>query len=96
MLIQRVEYGKMTHLAGRAKRRDKMAEQPEDLKKLVAVATDLGLSAELRTKAINLIGNVGTHDALLALLELAANEKLTRGERERALKQARGIVKTGR
>ena len=72
-----------------------MAEQPEDLKKLVAVATDLGLSAELRTKAVKLIGNIGTHDALLALLDLAANEKLTKGERERALKHAREIVKAG-
>lgn len=72
-----------------------MAEQPEDLKKLVAVATDLGLSSELRTKAVKLIGNIGTHDALLALLDLAANEKLTKGERERALKHAREIVKAG-
>ncbi len=73
-----------------------MAEQPDELKKLVAVATDLGLSAELRTKAITLIGNIGTHDALLALLALVANEQLTKGERERALKQAREIIKAGR
>ena len=73
-----------------------MAEQPDDLKKLVAVATDLGLSAEIRIKAIKLIGNIGTHGALLALLDLAANEKLTKRERERALKHARGIVKAGR
>ena len=73
-----------------------MAEQPDDLKKLVAVATDLGLSAELRTKAIKLIGNIGTHDALLALLSLAANERLTKKERELALKHATEIVKTGR
>ncbi len=73
-----------------------MAEQPDDLKKLVAVATDLGLSAELRTKAIKLIGNIGTHDALLALLSLAANEQLTKKERELALKHAMEIVKTGR
>ena len=72
-----------------------MAEQPEDLKKLVAVATDLGLFAELRTKAIKLIGNIGTHDALLALLTLAANEQLTKKERELALNHARGIVKSG-
>ena len=73
-----------------------MAEQPDDLKKLVAVATDLGLSAELRTKAIKLIGNISTHDALLALLSLAANEQLTKKERELALKHAMEIVKTGR
>ncbi len=73
-----------------------MAEQPDDLKKLVAVATDLGLSAELRIKAIKLIGNISTHDALLALLGLAAHEQLTKKERELALKHAREIIKSGR
>ncbi|MFC1940083.1 hypothetical protein ACFLXO_05310 [Chloroflexota bacterium] len=73
-----------------------MVEQPEDLKKLVAVATDLGLSSRLRTQAVDLIGNIGTHDALLALLDLAANEQLTRGEREFSLKHAMKIVKSGR
>ncbi len=72
-----------------------MAEQSDDLKKLVAVANDLGLFAELRTKAIKLIGNVSTHEALLALLNLVANEQLTKGERELALKRARKIVKSG-
>ncbi|MBI3040696.1 MAG: hypothetical protein HYY80_03470 [Chloroflexi bacterium] len=71
-----------------------MAEQPDDLKKLVAVANDLGLSAELRTKATKLIGNISTHEALLALLSLAANEQLTKKERELALKHARDIIKT--
>ena len=70
-----------------------MAEQTDELKKLVAVSTDFGLSSELRTKAVKLIGSVGTHDALLALLGLAANEKLTKREREFALKQARDIIK---
>ncbi len=73
-----------------------MAEQPDDLKKLVAVATDLGLSAELRAKAIKLIGNVNSHDALLSLLDLAANERLTKGERELAIKHARDIIKSER
>ena len=72
-----------------------MAEQPDELKKLVAVATDLELSSELRTKATKLIGDIGNHQALLALLALAANEKLTKGERELALKHAREIVKSG-
>ncbi len=73
-----------------------MPDQPNELRKLAAVATDLGLSSELRTKAVELIGNIGTHEALLALLELVANEKLTRGEKELALKQAREIIKSGR
>lgn len=59
-------------------------------------AVDLGLSAEMRTKAIELLGNIGTHEALLVLLELAANDKLFREERELALKQAREIIKAGR
>ena len=70
-----------------------MAEQPDDLKKLVTLTSDLGYPVDIRTKAIKSMGNIGSHDALLALLALAANEHLTRGERELALKQARGIVK---
>lgn len=73
-----------------------MSEQPDELKKLAAIAVDLGLSAEMRTKAIELLGNIGTHEALLALLDLAANDKLFREERERALKQAREIIRAGR
>ncbi len=73
----------------------KMAEQSDDLKKLVAVATDLGLPTKVRADTIKFMGNIGNHDALLALLALAANEQLTKGERELALKQARGIVKAG-
>ena len=71
-----------------------MTEQLNESKKLVAIATDLKLSAGLRTTAIESLGNIGTHDALLALLELAANEKLLKGERELALKQARGIIRS--
>ena len=72
-----------------------MAEQADDLKKLVTVATDLGLAAELRTGAVKLIGNIGTHEALLALLNLVANDQLTRKERELALKHAREIIRSG-
>jgi len=73
-----------------------MTEQLDELKRLTAVATDLVLSSKLRAKAIELIGDINTHEALLALLGLAANEQLTKGERELALKQAREIVKAGR
>ena len=73
-----------------------MSEQPDELKKLTAIATDLELSAELRVKAIEQLGKVGTHSALLVLLDLAANEGLIRGERELAIKQARDIIKAGR
>jgi hypothetical protein len=74
-----------------------MPEQiTNELKKLSAIATDLELSGELRADAVKSIGSVGTHEALLALLELVANEKLNPDERDRALKQAREIIKLAR
>ena len=53
----------------------------------------MDLSSGLRSNAIKNMGNIGTHDALLALLELAANEKLNSGERKLALKQAERVIK---
>ncbi len=73
-----------------------MSELPNQLEKLNAIATDLELSADLRIKAIELLGRIGTHEALLALLELAGNERLIGKERDLALKQAREIIKSGR
>jgi HEAT repeat protein len=64
-----------------------------EIRKLAAIATDMDLSGSLRSNAIKSIGNIGTHDALLALLELAANEKLNANERKLALKQAEKIIK---
>lgn len=72
-----------------------MAQQPEELQKLVAVATDSEMSSKLRLQAIELIGNIGSHAALLELLSLAANEQLTKKEREVAIKHAQSIVKSG-
>jgi hypothetical protein len=71
-----------------------MSEQPDQLKKLNAIATDLELAADLRIKAMQLIGKVGTHEALLTLLELVGNEQLIREERDLALQQAREIIKS--
>ena len=73
-----------------------MSEKPDELKKLANIAADMELSAELRTKSIDLLGDIGTHEALLTLLNLAADEKLNVSERDRALKRARDIVKSGR
>jgi HEAT repeat protein len=64
-----------------------------EIKKLSAIAIDMDLSGGLRSNAIKNMGNIGTHDALLALLDLAANEKLNAGERKLALKQAERIIK---
>ena len=72
-----------------------MAEAEHDqLKKLATIAADLDIDASLRTKAIEQLGKISTHEALLALLDLAANERLIRGERELALKQAREIIRS--
>ena len=71
-----------------------MTEHPDELKKLSAIATDLELPSQLRTKAIEQLGAIGSHEALLALLDLAANERLITKERDLALKQARKIIKS--
>ena len=73
-----------------------MTERSDELKKLTAIASDLELPSALRTKAIELLGNVGTHEALCALLELAANEGLIAEERDLALKHAREVIMSGR
>ena len=77
------------------KRRVKMAEQPEEIKKLAAITNDTEFTADLRTKAIEQLGTIGTHEALLILLDVAANERLTTKERELALEQAKKIIKSG-
>ena len=70
-----------------------MSEKSEELKKLADIAADMKLPADLRTKAIEQLGNISTHEALLALLELAANEGLLTKERDFALKHAREVIK---
>ncbi|MCL2679657.1 MAG: hypothetical protein FWF18_05180 [Dehalococcoidia bacterium] len=65
----------------------------KEVNKLAAIATDMELSASMRTNAIKNMGDIGTREALLALLELAANERLNPSERKLALKQADRIIK---
>ncbi len=67
-----------------------------ELQMLITIATDMALINKLRIQAIKSIGHIGTREALLALLDLAANENLNSGERDLALKQARGIISQGR
>jgi len=71
-----------------------MTEHPDELTKLAAIATDLELIAQLRIKAIEQLGNIGSHEALLALLDLAANDRLITKERDLALKQARKVIRS--
>lgn len=71
-----------------------MAEKPDELEKLVTVATDLMLPTKVRLDTIKFISKIATREALLALLELAANERLTKGERVLAVKYARDIIRS--
>ena len=68
----------------------------EELRKLAGIATDMQMASKIRTQAINQLGDMASHEALLVLLNLAANDKLNIDERELALKKARDIVKKGR
>ena len=96
MPVQIVQYLKILYLSGRIQRRVKMEEIADELRKLVTIATDVELTADLRTNAIKQMGRIGSHDALRALLALAANDKMNRSERELALKQARDIIRSSR
>lgn len=73
-----------------------MTEYSDELKKIAAIATDLELASQLRIKAIEQLGIIGSYEALLALLDIAANEKLSTKERDLALKQARKIIRSSR
>jgi hypothetical protein len=79
-----------------------MSESPQEsdkideLKKMAAIATDLQLDSKMRVQAINLLGDMGSHESLLVLLNLVANDKLNIDERDLALKRSREIVRKGR
>ena len=68
----------------------------DELKKLANIASDMDMSNKIRSQAIDRLGEMGDHDALLVLLNLAANDKLAIDERDLALKRAREIVRKGR
>ncbi|KPK23563.1 MAG: hypothetical protein AMJ70_03215 [Dehalococcoidia bacterium SG8_51_3] len=70
-----------------------MSERPDELKRLSEIAADMKLPADIRRKAIEQMGVISTHEALLALLDIAANESLVTKERDLALKQAREVIK---
>ena len=76
---------------------DRLDENVSDeLKKLGSIATDMQLANKLRIQAINQLGLMASHESLLVLLNLAANDKLNVDERELALKKAHDIVRKGR
>jgi HEAT repeat protein len=72
-----------------------MEEMPDELKKLASITSDLEFTSDLRTQAIEQLGTIGSHEALLILLEIVANDRLTTKERELALERAKKIVKSG-
>lgn len=72
-----------------------MSEHANEIRKLADIAADRELPADLRTKSIEQLGNIGTHEALLVLLELAANQELAPEERDAALQEAREIIRSG-
>jgi len=71
-------------------------ENQGELKKMANIATDLQLSEKMRIQAINGLGDMASHESLLILLNLVANDKMNIPERDLALKRAREIVKKGR
>jgi hypothetical protein len=76
---------------------DRMEENtPDELRKLGSIATDMQLSSKMRVQAINQLGEMASHESLLVLLNLVANDKMNIDERDLALNKARGIVKKGR
>ena len=72
-----------------------MSEHANEVQKLADIAADRELPADLRTKATEQLGNIGTHEALLALLNIVANQDLASEEREAALQEAREIIRAG-
>ena len=84
------------HIILTVRGKDKMAEETDRLQRLISIAADLKISGELRTQAISQLGIIGTHTALVALLDIVANEALTWEERMLALKQAEKTLKSGR
>ena len=76
---------------------DRMEENTTDeLRKLGSIATDMQLSSKMRVQAINQLGEMASHESLLVLINLVANDKMNIDERDLALNKARGLVKKGR
>ena len=71
------------------------AKTADELKKLANIAADMDMAGKLRSQAIDRLGDMATHESLIILLNLAANDKLGIDERELALKRSREIVKKG-
>ena len=71
------------------------SERSEELKDLFSAATNLNFPQKLRINAVESIAAMGTHEALLALLEMAGNDQLSKKERELIIKLAQNLIKAG-
>jgi hypothetical protein len=71
-------------------------EKQGELKKMATIASDLHMDEKMRIQAINVLGDMASHESLVVLLNLAANDKLNISERDLAIKRAREIIKKGR
>ncbi len=71
------------------------SERSEELKDLMTAATNMNFPMKLRTDATQSIAAMGTHEALLALLEMAGNDQLSKKERELIIKLASNLIKAG-
>jgi hypothetical protein len=71
-------------------------EKNDEMKKMTNIAADLQIDEKMRIQAINVLGDMASHESLVALLNLAANDKLNISERDLAIKRAREIIKKGR
>jgi len=73
-----------------------MPEMPEEVEKLKTSAANIRLLPSERVKAIEVLGDICTREALLALLDVAGESALLPSERSFALSKANEIIKSGR
>ena len=66
----------------------------EEVEKLKLIATNKSTYYWERMKASETLGDIGTKEASLALLEIASDETLYYWERELALSKAREIIRS--
>ncbi|ADJ26659.1 conserved hypothetical protein [Dehalogenimonas lykanthroporepellens BL-DC-9] len=64
-----------------------------ELKKLMNIARDAAFSAGMRSQAIADIARLGSRQAFLALLDIAADKDIEADIRDQALVSARDILK---
>ena len=65
-----------------------------ELKKLMNIARDAGLSAGMRSQSIADIARLGSRQAFVALLDIAADKDGDHDIRDQALVSAREILKS--